>query len=174
MAETKQTRIPTPLYAAAGAGDLAYQQLRKLPDTVAWLRGRAVELRPTVTGAVADLTARTELDRLRETARRNAAAFMTSAQVAQERAVTVYGELVDRGERVVRGARDEAAADLRSAADAVVDAAAEIESAADTVAAAPTQPAATTDVATGDATVAEPATKTVRRTPRKRTTPAAE
>ena len=32
MTDQKQsTRIPTPLYAAAGAGDLAYEQLRKLP-----------------------------------------------------------------------------------------------------------------------------------------------
>ena len=32
MTQPKTTRIPAPLYAAAGAGDLAFQQLRKLPD----------------------------------------------------------------------------------------------------------------------------------------------
>ncbi|MDT5032366.1 MAG: hypothetical protein QOC94_2537, partial [Actinoplanes sp.] len=29
-----KTRFPAPLYAAAGVGDLAYQQLRKLPAKV--------------------------------------------------------------------------------------------------------------------------------------------
>lgn len=47
------TRIPTPLYAVAGAGDLAYQQLRKLPEVVA-------ELRERVPGAVAELRTRAE------------------------------------------------------------------------------------------------------------------
>jgi len=100
---TNQTknRIPNPLYAAAGAGDLAYQKLRTLPAKVAELRGR---------------TAGTELDveRLRGVARRNAAAlvagaqvaqekFVAGAQVAQEKAVAFYTDLVARGEQVVKG-----------------------------------------------------------------------
>ena len=41
MTEQTKTRFPAPLYAAAGAGDLAYQQLRKLPAVVNELSERA-------------------------------------------------------------------------------------------------------------------------------------
>ena len=75
------TKIPTPLYAAAGAGDLAMKQLRKLP-------ARAAELRDKV--AASDL----DLDKLREIARRNAATLMSNAQV-------VYADLVKHGAEVV-------------------------------------------------------------------------
>jgi hypothetical protein len=153
MTEHTNTRIPAPLYAAAGASDLAYQQLRKLPalyaatlraatsgraelrekavTTTSELRERAVatttelrekalagteELREKTTATVkaANATA-TELrdraatprdldiDRLRELARRNAAAFLAGAHVAQEKAIAVYGDLVARGERVIGG-----------------------------------------------------------------------
>ncbi|WP_433082870.1 hypothetical protein ACQP1P_03020 [Dactylosporangium sp. CA-052675] len=104
---TKSTtrKIPTPLYAAAGAGDLAYQQLRRLPEQVAQLRARVEELRP----AAADANLRVDLDRLREAARRNAASFLATAQqgaqLAQDRALAVYTELVARGEKVVSTAR---------------------------------------------------------------------
>jgi hypothetical protein len=114
---TKTTRkIPTPLYAAAGAGDLAYQQLRKLPEQVAQLRARVEELRP----AVAD----TNLDRLRGAARRNAANLLANAQqgaqIAQDRALAVYTELVARGEKVVSTARTaEARVELEPAHKAV-------------------------------------------------------
>ena len=71
---TTTRKIPTPLYAAAGAGDLAYQQLRKLPAQVAQLRARVEELRPAVTDAVAETNLRADLtaaaDRLRDAARR--------------------------------------------------------------------------------------------------------
>ncbi|MEV8513351.1 hypothetical protein [Dactylosporangium sp. NPDC051484] len=108
---TKSTtrKIPTPLYAAAGAGDLAYEQLRKLPAQVAHLRTRVEELRPAVAGAVSEGNLRDDLDRLRGMARRNAASFLASAQagaqVAQDRAVAVYSDLVARGEKVVSTAR---------------------------------------------------------------------
>lgn len=98
-------KIPTPLYAAAGAGDLAYQQLRKLPEQVAQLRALVEELRPA--GPEANL--RSDLNRLRGVARRNAASFISSAQagaqVAQDRAVALYTDLVARGEKVVSTAR---------------------------------------------------------------------
>jgi len=42
MTEQTKTKIPAPLYAAAGAGDLAYQQLRKLPAVLNELSDRAV------------------------------------------------------------------------------------------------------------------------------------
>lgn len=115
--QTKSTRIPAPLYAAAGAGDLAYQQLRKLPSVVNELSGKAaagtVDLRAR---AVATLraanstavalreraaTADFDAERLRETAKRNVAALAASAQAAQERALAFYGQLVAHGERVV-------------------------------------------------------------------------
>jgi hypothetical protein len=88
--DTKTRNIPAPLYAAAGAGDLAYQKLRELPAKVAELRTRAGG--PDI-----------DVDRLRTVARRNAAAFVAGAQAAQERAVALYNDLVARGEQVVRG-----------------------------------------------------------------------
>lgn len=119
--QPKTSRIPAPLYAAAGAGDLAYQQLRKLPATVSELRNRVAADLSTVDGAelrqkatetwrTATATAENlrrraasdlDLSRLRETATRNAAVVVASAQAAQERAVTTYGALVGHGERVV-------------------------------------------------------------------------
>jgi hypothetical protein len=110
--KTEPRKIPTPLYAAAGAGEMAYEQLRKLPERVAELRGRVAELRPVVTDAtdrVSERNLRADLDKLRDSARRNAQAFVTGAQVAQKQALAVYTELVARGERVVAGARTEQA-----------------------------------------------------------------
>ncbi|MFJ8580457.1 hypothetical protein [Micromonospora sp. NPDC093277] len=170
MTEPKTNRIPAPLYAAAGAGELALEQLRKLPAVVgelgtrvvADLGGKAVvtgvELRQKATETLktANLTAtglreraanlstsglreraanlsttglreraaaEFDLPRLRETAARNAAAVLSGAQSAQERAragaqaaqaraeramadaqeraVAAYADLVARGERVV-------------------------------------------------------------------------
>ncbi|GAA2628709.1 hypothetical protein GCM10010399_70480 [Dactylosporangium fulvum] len=102
--KTTTRKIPTPLYAAAGAGDLAYEQLRKLPTTVAQIRARVGELRPVVTEAVSS-----DLDRLRVVARRNAVNLLSNAQagaqVAQHRAFEVYTDLVARGEKVVSTAR---------------------------------------------------------------------
>jgi len=96
---TTTRKIPAPLYAAAGAGDIAYRQLRKLPEQVAQLRGRVSELRPAVTEAVAE----TNLDKIRDVAKRNADAFVAGAQVAQTKATEVYKGLVARGQKVVSG-----------------------------------------------------------------------
>lgn len=110
--QTKSTRIPAPLYAAAGAGDLAYQQLRKLPSVVGEFSVRAVaggyELREravaslkvanTTATSLRDKATTTDLDKLRDKATTNAVAF---AQAAQERAAAVYIALVSHGERVV-------------------------------------------------------------------------
>jgi hypothetical protein len=92
MTQPKTNRIPAPVYAAAGAGELALQQLRKLPTVVgdlgtrfvADLGGKAVvtgfELRQKATETLrtANLTATglreragsadLDLDKLRETA----------------------------------------------------------------------------------------------------------
>jgi hypothetical protein len=94
MTTEPKTRIPAPLYAAAGAGELAYRQLRRLPARVTELRGRVD-------------TTELDVDRLRQVARRNAEAFVSGAvsgaQAAQERAAAIYTDLVTRGEQVVRG-----------------------------------------------------------------------
>jgi len=105
MTEQTKTRIPAPLYAAAGAGDLAYQQLRKLPAVINELSERATaslknanETANSTATSLREKAATTDLDKLRSTATSSAAAF---AQVAQERAIAVYTALVARGERVV-------------------------------------------------------------------------
>jgi heparin binding hemagglutinin HbhA len=128
MSQPKTTRIPAPVYAAAGAGELAYRQLLKLPalanefsgkaagngaelrgqvnKTAFELRERAVtttaELRERAAAAAAKLrTGDVERERIREAAIRNAAAFVAGAQAAQEKATAVYTDLIARGERVV-------------------------------------------------------------------------
>ena len=106
--QPKTRTIPAPFYAAAGAADLAYQKLRDLQAKVNEQRVR--------TGA-RDL----DIDKLREAARRNAAAFVAGAQAAQEKAVALYTDLVARGEKVVKGgarATESAAAEIAATADA--------------------------------------------------------
>jgi heparin binding hemagglutinin HbhA len=124
MPTQTQPKIPNPIYAAAGAGDLAIERLRKLPEHVAGLQERVNALqdelpnRMTVIGdkvtqkvaeipsLVAELRQRvvdTDTDKLRATARRNASQFKASAQAAQEKAAAIYSELVARGQSVVDG-----------------------------------------------------------------------
>jgi heparin binding hemagglutinin HbhA len=117
MTEPRTTRIPAPIYAAAGAGELAYQQLRKLPAVFTELTGKAAstttELRDranatlrtantTAVGLREKAVTNTEfdVDRLRVAAVRNAAVVVAGAQSAQERAFALYGTLVARGERI--------------------------------------------------------------------------
>jgi hypothetical protein len=122
MTDPTKTRFPAALYAAAGAGDLAYQQLRKLPGVVSELSERATaSLRTYNEQAGAKATelrtkaAATDYDALRG----NATSVVTSlAQLAQERASTAYTTLVARGERVVGtgvvGAADVVNSDLEA------------------------------------------------------------
>jgi heparin binding hemagglutinin HbhA len=122
--KTETRKIPAPLYAAAGAGDLAYEQLRKLPERVAELRERVNEIRPVVTDVVSERSLRSDIDRLRAIARRNAETFVTGVEAAQERATEVYLRLVARGERLVADARTaEAKAQLKTARAEIKDAA---------------------------------------------------
>ena len=100
-------RYPAPVYAAAGAGDLAYQQLRKLP-------ARAAELTEKLRPVVAEPKLRVDVERVRDVAIRNAAVLMTGVQAAQERAAAVYTDLIARGEKVVDGPKP-----LRPAGDLV-------------------------------------------------------
>jgi len=110
-----KTRIPAPLYAAAGAADLAYRKLRDLQARVAEQSGfpTAREL---------------DVEKLRGAAKRNVKAFVVSAQaaqekviagaqVAQEKAVELYTDLVARGEKVVRGNARETSATAGQIAD---------------------------------------------------------
>jgi len=122
VTEQTKTRFPAPLYAAAGAGELAYQQLRRLPAVVNELSERAAASLRTYNEQAGSKAAQ-----LREKAtttdfvalRGNAASVATSfAQLAQDRAVAVYTALVARGERVVGtgvlGAADVVNADLET------------------------------------------------------------
>ena len=105
MTEQAKTRIPAPLYAAAGAGDVAYEQLRKLPAVLTELSDRAAaslriynEQAGTKAAELRGKAQETDFAALRDNA---TSAAVTFAQVAQERAIAVYNELVARGERVV-------------------------------------------------------------------------
>jgi heparin binding hemagglutinin HbhA len=105
MTEQTKTRFPAPLYAAAGAGDLAYQQLRKLPMVINELSDRAAaslrSANETATNRAVLLRERagaTDLDKFRSTAASSAVVF---AHAAQERAIAIYTALVAHGERVV-------------------------------------------------------------------------
>jgi len=100
---TTRTKLPNPLYAAAGASDVAFDQLRKLPATVAKLRTdlrhRAEEVQDNLAGV--------DLEQVRKDARRvmrrNAYALIATVQEAGVKAAEVYTDLVARGERVVNG-----------------------------------------------------------------------
>ncbi|GAA3338812.1 hypothetical protein GCM10020358_20210 [Amorphoplanes nipponensis] len=123
MTEQTKTRFPAPLYAAAGAGDLAYQQLRKLPAVVTELSDRAVaslktanDTANTTATTLKSTATSTDFDKLRETATANAIAF---AHAAQERALAVYTSLVAHGERVVGQPACVEAAECVSTADMV-------------------------------------------------------
>jgi len=105
MTDQTKTKLPAPLYAAAGAGDLAYQQLRKLPAVVTELSEKAAASLRTY-----NEQANAKATQLREKAqttdydalRGNAASVATSlAQLAQERTVAAYTAMVARGEKVV-------------------------------------------------------------------------
>jgi len=105
MTEQTKTRFPAPLYAAAGAGDLAVQQLRKLPAVVTELSERAAaslrtynEQANVKAAQLREKASTTDYDALRG----NATSVVSSlAQLAQERTVAAYTALVAHGERVV-------------------------------------------------------------------------
>jgi hypothetical protein len=91
-----RTEIPAPFYAAAGAGDVAYQQLRKLPELANRTAG---QLRQRIADPERDLNV--ELARLRESAQRSREALLARAVTVQDRTVAGYRRLVARGERVM-------------------------------------------------------------------------
>ncbi|MGW5556336.1 hypothetical protein ACWER9_03810 [Micromonospora sp. NPDC003944] len=189
MSEPKTNRIPAPIYAAAGAGELAIEQLRKLPAVVgvlstrvvADLGGRAVltgfELKQKATETLrtanetADLAKLREvadIDKLRAAATRNAALVVAGAQVAQERAFAAYGALVARGERVVGAGVLEAAETVNADIEATQAVAPTTTTATATPTAAATAPAdAPTPAAVAEIAEAKPAAvKKVARAPK--------
>ncbi|GIM82583.1 hypothetical protein [Salinispora arenicola] len=192
--QPKTSRIPAPIYAAAGAGELAYQQLRKLPAVVSDLRNRVAadlgavngaELRQKANETLQTATVAAEnlrraasdldLNRLREAATRNAAVVAASAQAAQERAVATYGALVGRGERVVGAGVLEAADTVNTDIETTekVPAPVEAPTPADVAEAAEVKPAAVTKRTTKSAgKPASPSAKSPRAT--KRTRPAGD
>jgi heparin binding hemagglutinin HbhA len=104
MTEQTRTRIPPPLYAAAGAGELAYEKLRKLPAVAAAtlraatsggteLREKAVtsttELREKVRASTADLRGKalTGTADLRDKTAATVKSANTTATELRERAV---------------------------------------------------------------------------------------
>jgi hypothetical protein len=92
--ETSTSRLPKPLYAVAGAGELAYRRLRTLPERVEALRER---ITPRVRTLRAELPGRVEALRTEVPARVN-----TLVTEARE----VYGGLVAHGEKVLDAARN--------------------------------------------------------------------
>jgi hypothetical protein len=100
--------LPRAVYAAAGAGDLAYRRLRRLPEattrTLHAASGAAAELRERAEAGPYRLDRQRlsgELTRLREQARRGGAVLAARAAAAQERAAAGYHHLVVHGEHVM-------------------------------------------------------------------------
>src|SRR5690242_18041405 len=104
MTTETDRKIPNPVYAAAGAGDLAYQQLRKLPGKVSELRGKVSEMRAKAQDEDTNLV-KVDVDKLREAAKRNAAVLRSGALAAQDRANALYADLVARGQQLVKAGR---------------------------------------------------------------------
>lgn len=156
MTEQTKTRFPAPLYAAAGAGDLAYQQLRKLPAVLDELAVRVNEFSGqagTKAAQLRDKAGTADIDKIRDNAAASAIALATTAT---ERAVAAYTALVARGERVVGTGVVEAAEVVN--ADMVTTE----EPKAVEAAAAATEPKARKRAATGNTTKATTAKRTTK------------
>ncbi|MGI5213151.1 hypothetical protein [Plantactinospora sp. CA-290183] len=96
MSQPRNTRIPAPLYAVAGVGDVAYQQLRRLPEVVTGL---------------SDPAARNEL---REKA------VSTTAEL-REKAVTTTAELREKAATTLRNANTAGLRDRAARRDVELD-----------------------------------------------------
>lgn len=107
-------KLPSPVYAAAGAGEALVEQLKKLPGKAEELRDRAKfeeragKLRESVSENVkqgVDTLKHLDKDKLREVAMETAATLGEKAREARVKASETYSELVERGEHVVAGER---------------------------------------------------------------------
>jgi hypothetical protein len=108
---TGNIRLPKPIYAVAGAGEIAYRRLRTLPEQVEALRERVA---PRVRTLREELPGRVETLRSELPAR-------VSMLVTEAR--EVYGGLVARGEQVVDAARSRRRTGSTTAAPARIAAA---------------------------------------------------
>jgi hypothetical protein len=114
------TTLPRPVYAFAGAGDLAAEQLKKLASQAPELQARAAELpqelRKRASGFPRDLqNLATDLPSLAAQLQAKArdldvetvtAAVRKNVESAQHIAVDVYDELVARGQKAVAKRQD--------------------------------------------------------------------
>lgn len=125
MNTTEDKKHSSAVYAAAGIGDLAYQQLKKIPALAEELRVKAGSLREQgpswraqATDKAAQLAGRVDVEKIRTV-------LVSNAQKAAEKAASFYGELVSRGEKVVDTEMPAATATATAtAADKVADGAA--------------------------------------------------
>jgi|GEM_PF-4324007 len=109
-----ERKLPSPIYAAAGASEVVVEQLKKLPAKVDELRDRAKleerfnainsAVRENVTKGVETVRG-FDANRLRETANETATTLGDKAKIASEKARATYYELVERGEHVTNGER---------------------------------------------------------------------
>jgi heparin binding hemagglutinin HbhA len=108
--QQQKTKYPSAFYAAAGVGDLVYEQLRKLQI-------KAIEFgneqAPHWKRRVADLSVKVDAVKVRES-------VVTGTQFAAEKATKVYDTLVARGEKAFQ---DEAPTTTAAQGTAVVAAA---------------------------------------------------
>lgn len=124
---TPKNTYPKSLYAAAGAGELAFEKLRKLPETATKLRGKVQDevqkidlddVRTRVRTEVAQLRgrldevrrkgateARFDAQRFRGSAEKTVNGIVESAQrqflAASKQVTEVYEDLAQRGEQVL-------------------------------------------------------------------------
>lgn len=125
MNTTQEKKHSSAVYAAAGIGDLAYQQLKKIPAIAEELRVKAGSLREQgpswraqATDKAAELAGKVDVEKIRTV-------LVENAQKAAERAQSFYDGLVTRGEKVVdTEAPATVATATATAADKVADGAA--------------------------------------------------
>jgi hypothetical protein len=127
MNTTEEKKHSSAVYAAAGIGDLAYQQLKKIPAFADELRVKAGTLREQgpswraqATDKAAELAGKVDVEKIRTV-------LVSNAQRAAEKAASLYDELVVRGEKVVETDAPAATATATAkAADKVADGAAKV------------------------------------------------
>jgi hypothetical protein len=110
-----QTTLPSPVYAVAGAGDLAAEQIKKLASQAPEIQARAAELPQELRKLAAELprdlqNLATDLPSLAAQLQAKArgldvdtvtAAVRKNVDTFQHKAVDVYGDLVERGQKAV-------------------------------------------------------------------------
>jgi len=115
-----QSTLPRPVYAFAGAGDLAAEQIKKLASQAPELQARAAELPQELRKLASDLPRdlqnfATDLPSLAAQLQAKArdldvetvtAVVRKNVDAAQHKAVDVYDELVARGQKAVAKRQD--------------------------------------------------------------------